>query len=243
MKATTLKGEERMMRKIFYPAVTLMRRLDFKCRILLIGGAFTLPLLVNFYELDSFLRSDINTARQELKGSECLKPLLPPIQHLQEHRAASSGFLSGDVSFKSKMQQSQMEIADDIKAVDAVMAKFGNELKVKDKWEDIKQKWQTLRNQVEGLSPKESFERHSELIATVIFLRQDIADASKLSYEHNMDAWQLMMTTVQYSPEAIEKLEKARIKGAEALSNRKLSTEELAEMAVFASFHHIGLSE
>ena len=127
-----------MVQVLFRPTVALMQRLNFKRRIALIGAAFTVPLLFVAYQLNAKLQADITFTRQELKGNECLKPLLPLIQHLQQHRGASSGYLSGDRSFKGTMEQKQAEIAEDIKAIDAVMERYGDEFKVKGTWEEIK---------------------------------------------------------------------------------------------------------
>jgi methyl-accepting chemotaxis protein len=126
------------------------------------------PLLFVAYQLNAKLQADITFADQELKGNECLKPLLPLIQHLQQHRGASSGYLSGDRSFKGTMEQKQAEIAEDIKAIDAVMERYGDEFKVKGTWEEIKREWQNLQSQVERFSPDESFQRHSDLIAKIM---------------------------------------------------------------------------
>jgi hypothetical protein len=75
-----------MVQALFRPIVALMQRLNFKRRIALIGAAFTVPLLFVAYQLNAKLQADITFADQELKGNECLKPLLPLIQHLQQHR-------------------------------------------------------------------------------------------------------------------------------------------------------------
>jgi len=126
-----------MVQVLFRPTIALMQRLNFKRRIALIGAAFALPLLFVAYQLNAKLQADITFTRQELKGNECLKPLLPLIQHLQQHRGASDGYLSGDRTFKETMAQKQAEIAEDIKAVDTVMERYGDELKVKGTWEEI----------------------------------------------------------------------------------------------------------
>ena len=92
-----------MLQALFRPTIALMQRLNFKRRIALIGAVFTVPLLFVAYQLNNKLQADIAFTRQELKGNECLKPLLPLIQHLQQHRGAASGYLSGDRSFKETM--------------------------------------------------------------------------------------------------------------------------------------------
>ena len=214
----------------FRPTIALMQRLNFKRRISLIGAAFALPLLFVAYQLNAKLQADITFTRQELKGNECLKPLIPLIQHLQQHRGASGGYLSGDRTFKETMAQKQAEIAEDIKAVDTVMERYGDELKVKGTWEEIKREWQNLQSQVEHLSRDESFQRHRDLIAKVLQLRQDIADASELILDPDLDSYYLMLAVVQRYPEATEQLGWTRSEGTAAIADRKVTDAERVKL-------------
>jgi methyl-accepting chemotaxis protein len=221
-----------MTQALFRPIVALMQQLNFKRRIALIGAAFTVPLLFVVYQLNAQLQADITFADQELKGNECLKPLLPLIQHLQQHRGASSAYLSGDRSFKGTMAQKQAEIAEDIKAIDAVMERYGDEFKVKGTWEEIKREWQNLQSQVERFSPDESFQRHSDLIAKVLQLRQDIGDASNLILDPDLDSIYLVLVVVLQYPGAMEQLGQLRARGTNAIADRKINETERMRLSV-----------
>jgi methyl-accepting chemotaxis protein len=220
-----------MTQALFRPIVALMQRLNFKRRIALIGAAFTVPLLFVAYQLNAKLQADITFTHQELKGNECLKPLLPLIQHLQQHRGASSGYLSGDRSFKGTMEQKRAEIAEDIKAIDAVMERYGDEFKVKGTWEEIKREWQNLQSQVERFSPDESFQRHSDLIAKIISLRQDIGEASNLILDPVLDSYYLMLVVLLQYPEAMEQLGQLRARGTNAIADRKINETERMKLS------------
>jgi len=220
-----------MVQALFRPIVALMQRLNFKRRIALIGAAFTVPLLFVAYQLNAKLQADITFADQELKGNECLKPLLPLIQHLQQHRDASSSYLSGDRSFKGTMEQKRAEIAEDIKAIDAVMERYGDEFKVKGTWEEIKREWQNLQSQVERFSPDESFQRHSDLIAKIISLRQDIGEASNLILDPVLDSYYLMLVVLLQYPEAMEQLGQLRARGTAAIADRKINETERMKLS------------
>ncbi|MFA0740670.1 MAG: hypothetical protein DFNUSKGM_000777 [Candidatus Fervidibacter sacchari] len=226
-----------MLQALLRPTIALMQRLNFKRRIALIGAVFVVPLLFVAYQLNNKLQADIAFTRQELKGNECLKPLLPLIQHLQQHRGAASGYLSGDRSFKETMAQKQAEIAEDIKAVDAVMERYGDELKVKGTWEEIKREWQNLQSQVERFSPDESFQRHSDLIAKVLSLRQDIGEASNLILDPALDSYYLMSAVLLHYLEAAEHLGQLRAQGTVAIVERKINETELMKL-----LHHYDMA-
>ncbi len=131
------------------------------------------------------------------------------------------------------MAQKQAEIAEDIKAVDAVMERYGDEFKVKGTWEEIKREWQNLQSQVERFSPDESFQRHSDLIAEVLSLRQDIADASNLALDHYLDSCHLILAVVQHYPEVVDRLGRVSAEGIIAIADRGVTETERVKLWVY----------
>jgi len=218
------------MQRIFRPVVALTRRWDFKRRILVIGSVFVLPLLIVTYQLDKQWRSEIWLTRQEIKGSECLKALLPLIQHIQQHLGISSKFLSGDLSAEAEMQQKQVEIAEDIKVVDAVMERQGDEFKVKDKWVAAKQEWQTLQAQIKQLSSKESVKRHKELVTKLLALLEEVSTNSKLGLDHELDSGSIANVLVKVFPIAREYVGRGRSTGISAMEDKQLTEAEREQL-------------
>lgn len=96
---------------------------------------------------------------------------------LQQHRGMMSIFLGGDTSFKSRIEQKQAAIGQDIAALDAA---HGQVLITKDRWENIRNDWQALRTEARALPVEASFQRHSELIRAVLYLMGDIAERSQI---------------------------------------------------------------
>jgi len=218
------------MQRIFSPAVTLMRRWDFKGRILVIGGVFVLPLLFVTYQLIKSLNEEVQLTQQELKGSELVKALFPLTHHFSRHRNFLGEFLLGDLSAKQMVQQQQINIGETVKAVDAVMAKYGDEFKVKDEWEDIKQKWQDLQSRVERLSPQENKELHDQIITKVQRLLHEISINSKLYFDHYPDTTSIANVVIQDYPTVREYIGRARIVGRSALKDGQLTEAEKTEL-------------
>jgi methyl-accepting chemotaxis protein len=129
------------------------------------------------------------------------------------------------------MEQKQAEIAEDIKAIDAVMERYGDEFKVKGTWEEIKREWQNLQSQVERFSPDESFQRHSDLIAKVLQLRRDIGDTSNLILDPDLDSIYLVFAIVYHCPEAMEQLGQLRARGTAAIADRKINESERMKLS------------
>ncbi|MCX7969269.1 MAG: methyl-accepting chemotaxis protein, partial [Armatimonadetes bacterium] len=219
-----------MMERLLRPAVVLMQRLDFKRRIWVIGGVFVLSLLVVAYQLDGYLRNEIWSTQQKLKGSELVKAVAPLLHYLSRHRNSLTEFLLGDLSAKAKVQQQQANIAETIKSVDAVMAKYGDEFKLKDKWEALKQEWQEIRSQAESLSLHENKERHEQLIAKVQAILFEISVAATLNLDRNTDTEAIAEILTEIYPSAREYIGRARTVGLNALKDGKLSDTEKADL-------------
>lgn len=97
---------------------------------------------------------------------------------LQQHRGMVNAFLSGDSSFKQKIEQKQTAIGQDIAALDAV---HGQGLMTEKRWEGILNDWKILRTACLAMPAEDSFRRHSELIRAVLYLIGDIAERSQIA--------------------------------------------------------------
>lgn len=96
---------------------------------------------------------------------------------LQQHRGMVNAFLSGDPSFKLKIEQKQAAIGKDIVAIDAAHAEG---LMTAQRWQGIRSDWQALRAQALTLPAEDSFRRHSELIRAVLYSMGDVAERSQI---------------------------------------------------------------
>lgn len=96
---------------------------------------------------------------------------------LQQHRGMVNAFLSGDNSFRPKIEQKQVAIGQDIAALDAL---HGQGLMSEKRWEGIRSDWQALRTEALALPAEESFHRHSELIRAVLYSMGDVAERSQI---------------------------------------------------------------
>ena len=228
-----------MVKKFFNPVKALVRRWSFKRRFFVIGSLFLLPAFLTIYQLDTTLRSKIALTRQELKGSECLKSLLTLTQHIQQHRGISSNFLSGNEPARTEMMQKQREIADDIKAVDTLITKYGSEFKVQGEWDAIKQEWQALQSQVSQLSLKESNQRHKELVTKLLALLDSIVADSKLAFDPELDSASIVEALAKVYPTTREYVGRGRSTGMAAIADGQLTD---AEREQLKAIHEIASS-
>ncbi len=221
-----------MQKRIFQSAITIMNRLTYSGKMLLLTAVFLIPIAILTYQLASQLGTGIDFTRQERKGVEYLRPTLSLLQHVQQHRGAANTFLSGDKSFKDIMAQKQASIKEDFAAVDAVNQFYGSEFKTAERWQALKSEWQTLQNEVENLTAAESFDRHTTLIAKILAFRVYIADKSNLSLDSNTDIYFLMISTVKSYPQTAEILGQIRAIGSGSLVDGVITDKERVNLQV-----------
>lgn len=97
---------------------------------------------------------------------------------LQQHRGMVNALLSGDGSFKQKIEQKQTAIGQDITVLNAF---HDRGLMTAKRWEGILGDWQALRTECLVLPAEDSFRRHSELIRAVLYSIGDIAERSQIA--------------------------------------------------------------
>lgn len=145
-----------------------------------------------------------------LKGIRVNRLAKQLLLDLQQHRGMVNAFLSGDHSFKSKIEQKQTAIGQDIAALNAFS---GHGLLTEKRWEGIIGNWQLLRTGCLAMAAEDSFRRHCELIRAVLYLIGDIAERSQIVDRCTAD---LALVDVLWSkiPAVAEGLGQARAVGS-----------------------------
>lgn len=137
------------------------------------------------------------------------------------------------------MQQKQSEIDDDIKVFDTLVTKYGSEFKVQGEWDVIKQEWQTLQSQVLQLSPKESNQRHKEIVTRLLALLDSIVTTSKLAFDPEPDSASIVEALAKVYPTTKEYVGRGRSTGMAAIADGQLTD---AEREQLKAIHEIASS-
>lgn len=130
---------------------------------------------IAYFSNRSSWQSCISLRLEGIRINRLIKQLL---LDLQQHRGMVNAFLSGDNSFKPKIEQKQTAIGKDIAALDACCSQGLITVK---RWENTRSAWQTLRMAALTLPAEESFRRHSELIRDVLYSMGDVAERSYIT--------------------------------------------------------------
>ena len=227
------------MQHILMPGIQLMSRLKYVYKFALISLIFVLPIATLIYSLVTEINEGIRFAEKEQRGVEYLAPLRGMLENLQQHRGMAAAMLGGEPSFRSKLEAKQNEIEAISAGVDAVDRKYGQEMNTSSQWKRIKQDWQGLRSRVDILTPKESFAVHTEIISKIMVLFTQVADASNLTLDPDMDSYYVMDAVVTRLPAMSEELGQARAIGAATAAHGGAATAvEGARLSVLQSGIH-----
>ena len=220
------------MQAVFSPAVSLMNRLRYNAKFLLLGAAFLIVILVLMYSVFSALSRDIESTRAELGGLQMLKPINQMTQAMQQHRGLSAGVLNGNEAMKDKRAAKEKEVAAAVMAVDAALSSTLREMPA---WKAVRQDWDAIASQGLSWTPPENLKRHTVMIGNVLQFMVTVADETQLTLDPVMDTYYFMDTLVSKMPAMLEPLGITRARGTGLLTKKEISQQQRVDLASILS--------
>ena len=108
--------------------------------------------------------TEIQEKEAELKGLEYIRALIELVELVPQHRGTAQGYLSGDVAQKPILDDLAARIDRALVNLRTIDNRLGAELESTSRLDKIESDWQSLRAELEGLTPAENFPRHTALI-------------------------------------------------------------------------------
>ncbi len=184
----------------------------------LISLLFILPFAAVMYYQIRMLNGHIAFTKKEKIGVEYIQYIIRFLQDIQHDRGMSIAFLSGDASFKGKIEKKWAEIEDDIRAIDSIDEKYGRILKTTLKWKEMKGKWYKVETEEMNMTPDESFDAHSGLANDILSFIIYITRTSNLILDPHLDSDHLMAMMTFGIPPITEGIGKTRAIGARIIA-------------------------
>jgi methyl-accepting chemotaxis protein len=192
-----------------------MRNLKVWQKLALMGVIFLIPFgFVTMKMMSAIDTLGVDFAAQELRGLEFTGPTLALVKNLQEHRDVASLVLSGDVSYRGRLDGVRVDVEKDLASLDELDRRLGTLLRTTARWKAIRTASTELLSKSTGLSPDESFARHSRLIGDVITLVAEVGRSSNLTLDPDAGRAHLATVLISRGPELSELLARARGMGA-----------------------------
>ena len=175
---------------------------------------------------------ELNFAEDEVAGTKPIIALQRVIQFSQQHRGVAAGMLGGNDALASRLFTVQAELDKAIEVMDSRMNAYDGSLQIKSDWanhrRNLKDIEQTVANR--QLTTQQSTTLHTQLIAQMLLLSEEIQDESGLSLDPVAASYFLMSATMVNAPKLAENLGQLRAVGAGILTQHNMSTEGRAKV-------------
>lgn len=172
-------------------------------KLALVGVAFAISLFVPTGAMLSSMGKGISFAENEARGIEYQQPLQLLIKHLQYHRLATGGLLSGDQTFRPKVEEHAKEIDAAIREVDAVNDRLGHQFGVAVRWNELKEQVRGVISSKTTNAPA-ALKAADDVLGRLVTFVAEVGSASKLLADPDEDSRLLVDATSVAIPEAAE---------------------------------------
>lgn len=186
----------------------LWQKLALMVAVLMVPTVYLVILLIEEKNIS------INFAEKEMAGIEYLQPVYSLLLHVMEHRGMVYLLQSGDAGTDTRLDEKQQAINTDLERVGVVDSRHGQTLNTREQLAAVRNGWQSLKEQAQGVSREENFDRHTTLINDITALITRVNNTSNLVLDPELDSYYLIDVTVSKIPPLLETLDTLRVRGA-----------------------------
>ena len=186
----------------------LWQKLALMVAVLMVPTVYLVTLLIEEKNIS------IDFTKKEMAGIEYLKPVYSLLLHVMEHRGMVNLQQGGDTSINTRFEEKQQVINTDLERIAAVEIIHGKTLNTNVRLTAVRNGWQNLRDQVQGLPQEDSFNRYTALITDIAALITQVNNSSNLVLDPELDSSYLIDVTVTKMPSLLETMDTLRIQSA-----------------------------
>jgi methyl-accepting chemotaxis protein len=167
----------------------------------------------------------ISAAVLEAQGVKPAMQLLRVVQLVQQHRGLSAGYLAGNAAMAGQRDGKRTEVEQAIAGMATIVKRDIADERIGKTWARAVQSWTALEAEVRGksIAGKDSFARHTALIAELFAMLDRTIDHYGLSLDPEADGYFLVNAALVNLPALTEALGQARALGAGYLTLQQAS--------------------
>jgi methyl-accepting chemotaxis protein len=200
-----------------------------KLAALALLGATPVAVLIHLFVASR--NEQIAKAESELSGLAAIRPVRDLIQYLPEHRTLANSYLSGDINARARMVQIQPQIEQAMTAIDDLERREGRALGVSQHWDVVKANWKDLKERLASMGPRESMNRHGQVIQAALQVLRTVGDRKGLSTDPEVQTLYLGNNLLEHLTSTTEAMDQMRAVGTGvALRAKPATPEELAQL-------------
>ena len=221
------------MKQLFTPAISLMEKLRFPQKFGLIFVVILIPLIILAFFQVSVINDKIAFLESESRGIEYIKIIRLPFEVIQQHRGMTSAYLHGSTEFKERIIEKRQEVDKRLAELDAIDKRFGSDFNTDGLINEIKSKWQHIKDKSFSQEASETINEHNVLNENLIGLMKHIAEKSKVSFDPLMDSYYLGSTLVLDLPALTEVMGKTRAVASSVSAAGYITSENFTNLSIY----------
>ena len=214
---------------VMAPGIRLFRSVGFPAKAAAVSLAFLVPLLLLAFSFWSVSTDNIAFSAAERRGVEYARALMPLLDAAQNRRRAAT-------AAAPDLPQAQQAVLAAWEKLQATHERLGADFKLQERWQKLQGQAQQLTAQPRLETPAATFAAHSRFVAEALDLLSDMADASNLTLDPDIDTYYLMRAGVDLQPRLVEVLGRMRGAGNVALRSGQLGPEQRDQIASALAF-------
>jgi methyl-accepting chemotaxis protein len=207
----------------FLPGVWLMRQLRLPVKLGLLALVIVIPLLIVCVSLVMRVSEEIAILESEAQGVKGIAALSELVAKVQTHRGQTNMLLSGNGAVRAPLDKTREALPTALATARAALTArpdFGLE----PAWQALEVRLQRLAD-TEKLTPVQSFDTHTTLIADLKRLMYTTGERSSLLFDPDPASYFLMDIVVSRTVPWTERIAQLRGAGAGLLSQATLSAD------------------
>ena len=213
---------------LFYPAQRLMGRMKLALKFGLIAIVFLIPICFLGTFFLGEIGSSIGFAQGERDGLVYLKPATRLLEDVLELQGAESLRASGKASDTAALIA---KVQADVKEMEGLTTKFGDEFKCKDDWTKTAKAWGEAKDQ-KFANPDAVAKAFDPLTDQIIALAGTVLTNSQLILDPQVDSFYTMDTSLVQLPVLMQRTAQARDLGAQSAEKGSPTAETKTQLVV-----------
>ena len=204
--------------------MSLLHRMGLAQKFLILGVLALVMVLAPSGLYFSSIQPVIRAAKQEYAAINALVALNTTVQFSQMHRGLSAGALSGNADLAARRPAVRDKLVQSMGVLDSELKSLGASAQVASLWGDVRQRWTNLEPGVARgqLNTSESTRLHTQLIARLLLLNEELLNDSSMALDPEVDTYYLIQASLVDLPLLAENLGVMRAMGSAFLTQTNL---------------------
>jgi serine phosphatase RsbU (regulator of sigma subunit) len=216
------------MKSIISPAIILMNRLRYSQKFVLISSIFILPLGLTFFLLWSEIQTRNDFAEKEIIGNAYLRPWNKLWKDIPKLQFLSNTPVTNETN--REIQQININIDQAFQSLETVDRKFASSLRTTEKFNNLKDSWQRIKQQKDTLTPEVKNSEYTAIIQQLDALRVHVGNESNLILDPDIDTYYMMDTTLLKLPKIQQLLVEIKSRSQNAILRKQNSLNEKSKL-------------